>query len=562
MKEVDLHIQNCRTSMRLSVDAWLRKHRSATDSQGLSKTPCSTSVEKMVEPPGALPVISDCNFHELSATGEFEASDMQQNKVHMMQNNFLPPGEATYITSVDAGEQLVNPPSPVLDEHPENGTLSRSNTKALRSTNRLVLELTQQSEKAWLSRITGSRAYEVYSTVLILANSFYIGWQTQFLADRALNSAIANKPLQTELPVELLIIQIVFLLLFSLDLIMRWAAEGFLGFWKSSEIAWNVLDLVVVCISLLDLMPELIAMVTSTQTDDSLLSNFSVLKLLRVVRVVRVAKIIRTMKFFRELRMMVFSIMGSMKSLCWVFLVLGLVFYMFGIAFTSAVTDYLKTTAMWNEETNAHLRQHFGTLNSSVLSLYMAISGGADWGFYYHDAIVLLPGIYSFLYLLFITFSVFAVVNIVTGVFVDSAMQANLVDRDIVVYEEMEDKKQYIEEMQQILLALDTDCSGTITLDELTHGLQHEKLKAYFRALKLDLSDATMLFNLLDKGNRHAIPIDDFVDGCYKLQGEATALDTKMTFLEVQTIKERFALVQSCLAELHLSVESLSRQHR
>lgn len=144
--------------------------------------------------------------------------------------------------------------------------------------------------------------------------------------------------------------------------------------------------------------------------------------------------------------------------------------------------------------------------------------------------------------------------NIVTGVFVDSAMQANLVDRDILVHEELEEKKQYLEEVREIFHALDTDSSGTITLEEMESGLQHEKLQAYFRALKLDVSDAAMLFRLLDKDNNQKIPIEEFVNGCYKLQGEATALDTKMTFLEVQTMKERFALMQHSLKELHMSI--------
>eukprot|EP00930_Biecheleria_cincta_P038821 TRINITY_DN26689_c0_g1_i1.p1 TRINITY_DN26689_c0_g1~~TRINITY_DN26689_c0_g1_i1.p1 ORF type:complete len:612 (-),score=114.48 TRINITY_DN26689_c0_g1_i1:380-2035(-) len=534
MKEVDWHMQRCQDSMRRTVDAWLAKNGIAETEPSRASTLSAEGKERERNffAPRAVPPSSDCNFLHPEA--------FVQPGMHLVQDGFGLPGEVCEIPCKDDGKALTS-----------SSSLARASRKSRTS---LVLDLVEsEQERSWLERVTGSRAYEVYSAILILVNSLYIGWQTQFLASRAMNSAIQGQALERALPAELLACQTVFCALFAADLIMRWAAGGLLEFWKSVDLAWNVLDLVVVTISVMDVMTELIALAESTTTDDSILKNFSVLKVLRVVRIVRVAKIIRTMKFFRELRMMVFSIIGSMKSLCWVFLVLGLVFYMFGIAFTSAVTDHFKSSEMWNDPSYADLRQNFGTLDRAVLSLYMAMSGGNDWGAYY-DSIASLPFIYSFLYLVFITFSVFAVVNIVTGVFVDSAMQANLVDKDILVHEELEEKKEYLEEVRLIFHALDSDSSGTITLSELENGLQHEKLEAYFRALKLDVSDAAMLFKLLDKSNSQAISIEDFVDGCYKLQGEATAMDTKMTFLEVQAIKDRFALMQQTLTDLQTSI--------
>lgn len=540
MKEIDWHMQRCHDSVRSTVDAWIGKHGYATTES--ARTAAEKAPEPNLLPP--IPVPSHCQLPMVEAPDQ---------TAHETQDGFQLPGAVSDEVSDEAM------PSKRKDEaHSSIQILASAKpaaSHAKKSKTSLVLDLDPQDDEStsMLRRMTESQAYELYSTILILANSIYIGWQTQFLASRAWNSAVNEQPLQKSLPGELLAIQCFFCVLFSADLIMRWAADGFREFWRSADVAWNVLDLIVVTISIMDVVSELVAIMMGATTEKSPLKDFSVLKVLRVVRIVRVAKIIRTMKFFRELRMMVFSIIGSMKSLCWVFLVLGLLFYMFGIAFTSAVTDHFNSIEMWNDPANADLRQQFGTLDRAILSLYMAMSGGNDWGAYF-ESVSALPGIYVFLYLTFITFSVFAVVNIVTGVFVDSAMQANLVDRDILVHEELEEKKQYLEEVREIFHALDTDSSGTITLEEMESGLQHEKLQAYFRALKLDVSDAAMLFRLLDKDNNQKIPIEEFVNGCYKLQGEATALDTKMTFLEVQTMKERFALMQHSLKELHMSI--------
>merc|ERR1712110_394279 len=102
------------------------------------------------------------------------------------------------------------------------------------------------------------------------------------------------------------------------------------------------------------------------------------------------------------------------------------------------------------------------------------------------------------LFLLFITFSLFAVVNIATGVFVDAAMQANSMDREIVVHEEMEEKKAYLESMHQIFDEMDTDGTGCITFADFTRRLDDERVIAYFRHLNLDVSEARKLFELLD----------------------------------------------------------------
>ena len=92
------------------------------------------------------------------------------------------------------------------------------------------------------------------------------------------------------------------------------------------------------------------------------------------------------------------------------------------------------------------------------------------------------------------------------------------------------------------------------------------RTEAFFRAIKLDYRDAQLLFDLLDQDQsgeagridrrcnqnqadwshqrcanievtlscrRLQVTVDEFIDGCAKLQGEATALETKVLHLEV-----------------------------
>merc|ERR1719253_1777758 len=137
-------------------------------------------------------------------------------------------------------------------------------------------------------------------------------------------------------------------------------------------------------------------------------------------------KVIQVMPEFRELRMMIFSIWASMKSLVWCLLVLSMMFFIFGITITAGVVSYMESdgAGRWQEKVDPLLMQYFGTVDRSILSLYMAMSGGKDWGEYY---VVLedLPMQTRFVFLFFISFALFAVVNIVTGIFVETAMLSN-----------------------------------------------------------------------------------------------------------------------------------------
>jgi len=382
----------------------------------------------------------------------------------------------------------------------------------------------------------------------------------QYTAEVYYDNSLIYTPLQTldEAPFIFFVFGLIFCALFTVELGLRWAAIGPINFLncRSEEIWWNVLDVIVVGSSCIEVIMDIVARATGTEKSDAL-QNVSVLRVLRVVRIVRVVRVIRVMRFFRELRMMIFSILGCVKNLCWVMVVLGMTFYMFGVAFTSATIDYLSTVAMWQDDAHGDLIASFGTIDKSILSLFMSMTGGNDWSAYYVPLIVL-PVYYRFFFLIFIAFALFAVVNIVTGVFVESALQANLKDRDIVVHEELENKKDYLQSMQDLFNEMDEEGNGTISLFEFEDKLKDERVIAYFNVMKLDVSDARTLFQLLDYDHSDEVGINEFLDGCYKLQGESRALDMKILQFEVQYCQVSLKEIVENIATITKSITGIS----
>ena len=90
------------------------------------------------------------------------------------------------------------------------------------------------------------------------------------------------------------------------------------------------------------------------------------------------------MRTFQELRLLMHSIISCIRSLIWVVAVLCLMLGMFSVMFTSAVGSTLDTVALRKlNPANEQLLFHFGTLDRSIINLYMAMTGGTDWSVQY-----------------------------------------------------------------------------------------------------------------------------------------------------------------------------------
>lgn len=420
---------------------------------------------------------------------------------------------------------------------------NRSNP-ALRKSNFIAHENRRKvfEKQSKIQRLTESPAFESVSGFLILLNCLFVAWQTQAKALDDEFRANAGLELVVSEPFEFTVLQGIFLVCFSSELGLRFMADKWYLFSCSNPNAfWNWLDLMVVTFDLVSIFLEVWV-------------QFSLLRVIRVIRVIRVAKMIRVMRTFQELRLLMHSIISCIRSLIWVVAVLCLMLGMFSVMFTSAVGSTLDTAVQRRDPANSVLIEHFGTLDRSTINLYMAMTGGTDWSVQY-DAMRPLSGIYLALFLLYITFSIYALANVVTGIFLENARNSGKRDREHVIAEELQTKTQFLHELQRVFDEMDANDSGTISKEEFEGTLQDERVQAYFNAMKLDAREVEYLFALLDFDGSGEVSYSEFVDGCWKLQGEARSLDMKILQLEIESLSK---LVHHVLAKV--STESTSLQ--
>jgi len=417
---------------------------------------------------------------------------------------------------------------------------------------------TSPQEKLWknslpkwranLNMFVDSHHFELFFAVTIISNAMYMGVEVDF-----------SSPGQ-DAPVEFTIIRSVYTTIFTVELILRLLAQG-CHFFRSQQWAWNYLDLLIVFSSVIESFLEIIRHVGSEHMGSmQSMSHIRLVRIIRITRLLRVFRITRIVRFVRALRTLVYSIIGTLKSLVWALLLLFMIIYVFAIIFTQATLDYLITDTGERIDirdlgpNGEALQIYWSTLPRSMFTLFKAICDGMSW----EQAVDPLSDVHWIcvgLFTAYIAFASFAVLNVVTGVFCQSAIDSAQHDLEITIQSHITNKKMHVDRIKKLFKEIDSDQSGHITIKEFERHLGSESVQAYFATLELDPSDAWTLFKLLDWDSSHAIDIDEFVLGCMRLKGAARSADmarltyehkwliTRMTSF-IRYTEEQFAILR------------------
>jgi len=213
--------------------------------------------------------------------------------------------------------------------------------------------------------------------------------------------------------------------------------------------------------------------------------------------------------------MLVISIADSIKSVVWVLFLLFMIMYCIGVYFTQVVTVHKVGQSRKGIQVQSALESNYGTLLKTMLSLFESIASGVSWRevmdpLWEHCS----PWMLVF-FLAYVFFTIFVVLNVVTGVFVGSATEKANEDQ----------KKVLMFQLRELFRAADVDNDGTMTWTKFQGKLQDTKMQGYLKAIDLDQEEALDLFHLLDSDDSDEIDEDEFVNGCIRLHGYAKSID-------------------------------------
>lgn len=413
----------------------------------------------------------------------------------------------------------------MTDIYNNSGDISRSSLRGL--ANSKLAQGGRRCSYAWCND-----HLQKVSFTLILLNTIYMAIETETRMNTAVNDEAPPRWLWYG--------NVWFAIAFAIELL--WKLMLYRRDFFRENCGWNVFDGLLVFCSIGDVVFEFL--------------NISFLRGLRVVRAVRATRALQTIHYVQQLRLMVASLISSLPSLAWAFVLLFLLLYLFALLIMQGVEDHMR-----NHGVDENLQFLYGRMASSVLTLFMAISGGKDWADC-ADPLRQVSPIYVLVFVAFETFVVFGVLNILTAVFIEASRGIIDVDRDLVVQRHKAAQESTLKHLQKLFEDVDHDKTGRISKNQIQELFESEETVALLQTIGLETAQAHDLIQLLEVEGDKDVDIGEFVFNLMRVRGWAKGTDVATAEKEnkrmFRHLSQNFDKVTWEFCKVSQSLETLS----
>jgi hypothetical protein len=248
----------------------------------------------------------------------------------------------------------------------------------------------------------------------------------------------------------------------------------------------------------------------------------SLLRMLRFLRFVRVLRIVRVLKLFHELRVLVKTCISSFRALIWSMILLSIMMIIGALFLCEVLKDFIRDESN-DMQWRLWVFRYYGTSSRAIYTLFEVTLAGC-WPTYFRPLIEQVSGRFVVFVVLYIAGVVFAVIRIITAIFLRETLRVASDDAEMMLTEETRKKNAYLKKLEHVFKAVDTSGNGTLNLEELEAILQNHEIRSWLKVLELEFHDAQGLFQLLDPGDGE-ITYDDFLKGVTRLKGTARSID-------------------------------------
>jgi len=346
-----------------------------------------------------------------------------------------------------------------------------------------------------LYRWLNSNSFNYTVSIMVFMNAILIGAQTDYAAQHGGASSLPWCG----------VVNHAFCIVFTIEVCCKLYVYGCLHFfWRDSDWKWNCFDTLVVLLQWADYAAEMMPgkLVQS--------GNLGMcLRLLRLARIMRLARVIHLMV---ELRTMVASIVACLRPLIWASVLFGMLVYTVAVTLTESANHY---RASQHVHESTALDQYFSSLGTAAITLWMCITGGIDWKNVADPLINEISPLMGAAVTLYVAFSVLAMMNVITGIFVENASAFSKEDKDNYV----------VRHVLSLFKKSNLNEKDELSLIEFQKMLETKELRELFQAVDVDVNDAESLFRLLDMDETGTLSPQELVDGWFRLRGPAKALD-------------------------------------
>lgn len=284
---------------------------------------------------------------------------------------------------------------------------------------------------------------------------------------------------------------------------MYWLVSDIVQSEVFAKRVWLAFDLFIILVSAVDvwiIQPAI--SLGANELENKGNNNLTPLRILRLLRIMRTLKLFR---YFRDLWLLITGLGKAFVTILWVFALLIITNYLFALLFTTLVTsqDSLKGTdaEIW-----------FGKVPRSMYTLFVIMTL-ESWNSYCEVLMEVSPG-YIIIFVLYIMFTHFTVLNLFIGVVVDHVQRLSSTT-DVELMREVKDRQQQLfAQLHEVFTTADVDNDECLTVQEFRTVMRtNATIRKSMADLGVNEAEVDWLFDTLDTDASGSLSIDEFVEG-------------------------------------------------
>lgn len=245
-------------------------------------------------------------------------------------------------------------------------------------------------------------------------------------------------------------------------------------------------------------------------------------QVMRAFRLLRLSRVVKSLPEFKEMWMLVTGLADSMNTLFWSVVLILFLLYIFGIVATELIAKDTDAYDLSNEE-EAAIHSLWSSIPVSMFTLiqFMTLD---SWSGVARPMMERQPYIWMF-FMVFISIATFVLMNLVTAVIVNNALDITKKDEEAAVLQMENEKKEEFEQLGDLFYNLDADGSGSVDKDEFQSAFEVPEVANKLKVLEFEEAELMKLFEMIDKDGGGEIELEEFLFGLRQMKGNAKSKD-------------------------------------
>eukprot|EP00927_Polykrikos_kofoidii_P021793 TRINITY_DN20534_c0_g1_i3.p1 TRINITY_DN20534_c0_g1~~TRINITY_DN20534_c0_g1_i3.p1 ORF type:complete len:689 (-),score=87.53 TRINITY_DN20534_c0_g1_i3:28-2040(-) len=361
-----------------------------------------------------------------------------------------------------------------------------------------------------LERFLASNWFDVAVAVAVVSNSIVVGLEQDFTRANTDTTIVDS-------------MEHFFLFLYVLELGLRYVVLGSTRFFSDN---WTRLDIFLATASVVSgWILEPIFVSHGTQHE---IGPFA---LLRTTRLFRVARMVRLLIAFKELWMLVRGLMTSLSTMVYTSILLCCVIYVFSCLSMVLITN--NPINMQDPVYRQIVDDHLNDLSRTMLTLVRFATLDSIASIY--TPLIVTDWTLSFFFgALFLTLSI-VLMNLVTAIIVNCAMEQTMHDTDLQKSVDANKKKKLVKDLREIFMRLDNDGSGHLSRFELTRITQEDR---EMLSNLMAANDPQEIFDAMDVDGDDQVCIDEFIDAVWQVCVSEAPIEIKRMDKQIALLRQ------------------------